>query len=117
MQQGIYHIGALEQTDGGVNGAVTIDPAHALFSGHFPGAPVVPGVIQLEMVQETLAQHTGRKVKLKTLRTCKFLEVLDPSMHTELTVSIKYKMQDTLDIIASGESGGSVFFKLQATFI
>ncbi|WP_439557462.1 3-hydroxyacyl-ACP dehydratase [Dyadobacter sp.] len=117
MQQGIYQIGKLEQTEDSVKAAVKIDPSHALFNGHFPGAPVVPGVIQLEMVQELLAQHTGRKLKLKSLRTCKFLEVLDPSRHEELTVFIKYKTQDMLDITASGESGGSVFFKLQATFI
>ncbi|WP_031530115.1 hypothetical protein [Dyadobacter crusticola] len=117
MQQGIYHIGAIEQEDGALTAPVTINPEHALFSGHFPGSPVLPGVIQLDIVRDALAQHTGKPLKLKTVRTCKFLEVLNPSVHSALTVTIKYKEQDMLDITASGESGGSVFFKLQATFI
>jgi 3-hydroxyacyl-[acyl-carrier-protein] dehydratase len=43
-------IEAVDLEQGAVRGERTIDPADPLFRGHFPGQPLYPGVLQLEIM-------------------------------------------------------------------
>jgi acyl-coenzyme A synthetase/AMP-(fatty) acid ligase/3-hydroxymyristoyl/3-hydroxydecanoyl-(acyl carrier protein) dehydratase len=56
--------GAASSTAGAVDGdgdtatdTYDIDPAHPAFAGHFPGRPVLPGVVLLSLVQRSLQRH------------------------------------------------------------
>jgi 3-hydroxymyristoyl/3-hydroxydecanoyl-(acyl carrier protein) dehydratase len=49
---------------------------HPSLTGHFPGNPVVPGVLLLDHVLSNLQRSTGRSVAL--LRQVKFITVLHP---------------------------------------
>lgn len=43
--------------------ALRIDPAHPALTGHFPGNPVVPGVVVLERVAAALRAWRGERVE------------------------------------------------------
>lgn len=45
-------ITGIDLTEQAVVGVRKINPADPLFNGHFPGAPVYPGVLQLEIIAE-----------------------------------------------------------------
>jgi len=49
---------------------------HPSLSGHFPGQPIVPGVLLLDRVIEILEQATGRRVRC--LQEVKFRLALRP---------------------------------------
>lgn len=54
-------------------------PADAPFlAGHFPGAPLVPGVVILQYVIEETARQLGRQVSPRQIKTAKFLAPLRP---------------------------------------
>lgn len=56
---------------------LTISPDHSALPGHFPGNPVVPGVVILdEIVQLWLKAHPG--FRLTAIPAAKFLSVLRP---------------------------------------
>ena len=40
-----------------------IDPAHPALAGHFPGNPIVPGVVVLERVAAALRAWRGERVE------------------------------------------------------
>lgn len=113
---GLYTIQILEKEADAVTAEVRVDPAHRLFEGHFPGSPVLPGVVQLEMVKVALSDALGRELALKEMATCKFLEVFNPLETPVMTLTIKYKGGDALDVTASGSQGGSTYFKLRASY-
>lgn len=45
----VDEITAIDPTQAAATGRRAIDPADPVFAGHFPGDPVYPGVLQLEM--------------------------------------------------------------------
>ena len=95
---------------------IRLDAAHRLFQGHFPDMPVTPGVVQLQIVKELLEMHLQKKIKLKSLRSCKFLHILNPNENPDIRINIKYKNQNNLEVTASGEAAETTFFKVQATY-
>ena len=54
-----------------------IDPGHPCLPGHFPGRPVVPGVVVLDRVVEAIEQAHGLQGALRLGRV-KFLQPLLP---------------------------------------
>lgn len=66
-------------------GAFTIPADHPALPGHFPGNPVVPGVVLLDRATAAiLAAHPGRR--LAALPQVKFLQPVRPGA----TVSVGY---------------------------
>ena len=61
----------------GFEQAVRIDPAHPALPGHFPGQPLVPGVILLEQV--ALALRAWRGQRLACVVEAKFVAPLLPA--------------------------------------
>ena len=50
---------------------------HPCFAGHFPGHPIVPGVLLLELVLEALREHCGA-LSMTRISEVKFLAPLPP---------------------------------------
>ncbi|MGX5853655.1 3-hydroxyacyl-ACP dehydratase [Dyadobacter jiangsuensis] len=112
----LYKITSLDQTSEQITCTLQIDAAHPVFQGHFPGSPVLPGVVQLEMVKAVLSKALGKVFALKEMSTCKFLEVLNPTETSELTIQIQYKGMEPLDVNAAGKYGEKTYFKARASF-
>jgi 3-hydroxyacyl-[acyl-carrier-protein] dehydratase len=112
----LYTIVSLDQGPNQITCQMRIDATHPVFQGHFPGSPVLPGVIQLEMVKAAISRTLGRAVALYELSTCKFLEVLNPSETPEMTIHIQFKGDEPLEVTASGTHGEKTYFKARASF-
>lgn len=54
------------------------------FAGHFPGAPVVPGVVQLKWAVEAARRHLGASGALARMENLKFQRVLVPESKATL---------------------------------
>jgi 3-hydroxyacyl-[acyl-carrier-protein] dehydratase len=67
---------------------LSIPPEHPVFRGHFPGNPIVPGVMLLEWVLEEVAQMLGRAPSSLRLREGKFFTPLAPHQRAELNLEL-----------------------------
>ncbi|MGV8960233.1 MAG: hypothetical protein ACOH1V_07575 [Stenotrophomonas sp.] len=56
----------------------TIPADHPCLPGHFPGRPLVPGVVVLEQVLRAIAQQSGLPVTALRLPQVKFMAPLLP---------------------------------------
>jgi 3-hydroxyacyl-[acyl-carrier-protein] dehydratase len=63
---------------------VRIPPDHPALPGHFPGRPIVPGVVLLDCIAAAL-ERTGDR--LTHIGVVKFLAPLGPDEHAELRIS------------------------------
>jgi 3-hydroxymyristoyl/3-hydroxydecanoyl-(acyl carrier protein) dehydratase len=61
-----------------------IDAGHPALPGHFPGQPVVPGVVLLDRVAAALERWRG--LRIAGLPQVKFLRPLLPGQSAELVV-------------------------------
>lgn len=51
---------------------------HPAYAGHFPGRPILPGVVLLDAVLHALAAASGRDTATGQIRTAKFLSPVAP---------------------------------------
>lgn len=73
---------------------ITLDPNHITFKGHFPGFPVTPGVVQIQILEELVEEKVGRgNYTLKSVSQCKFLKVIDPVKTNQLNVSYSHVVE------------------------
>lgn len=58
--------------------SLNIPADHPTFAGHFPGTPIVPGVVLLDAVLHAVAADTGLPVTAWLINSVKFLSPLKP---------------------------------------
>jgi len=79
---------AAARVDGGVRAELDlVVPADLVyFDGHFPGAPVVAGVVQLKWALELGARYVGARGACVGMEALKFQQVMVPDLAVKLTL-------------------------------
>ena len=95
---------------------IVFNPDHAIFKGHFPDHPVVPGVCMMELVKELLQDQLGEKLMLANSDTVKFLQLIVPG--NEPAVKINWKRaEEGYQVNAVLKSEANFHFKLTGRYI
>ena len=83
---------------------------HPCLAGHFPGNPVVPGVLILDAIVGALEGWTGSPVRLLGIPQVKFLQPLLPGQAATIELArdgsrVRFRVLRDAQVIASGELG------------
>ncbi len=112
-----YHILQTDTADAQFCTLIRFNKDHAIFRGHFPGSPVVPGVCMIRVVHELMEAGKSHKLKLSSADQIKFLAVIDPREVSDVSVNIDYTLRDEQYLVqASIFSGRVIYFKLKGVF-
>ncbi len=116
--ENFYHITTSSQEGNLIRATVKLNPAHAIFEGHFPGNPVVPGVCQIQMVEEVLNELSPLKYELKRTGYIKFLHLVNPITDDTISMELKLeKLEDHLtQVTASYHWNHLIVFKFKGYF-
>jgi len=87
---------------------VTIGADHPSLAGHFPGHPVVPGVVMLGEIMNAIREMAKEHIEFVGMPSTKFMSPLNPG--EPLTIRLEQQRDDTTEftcttgsrIIASG---------------
>ncbi|MEJ7766933.1 MAG: hypothetical protein WKF89_03925 [Chitinophagaceae bacterium] len=114
-----YHITSMQSEMNTSNVSMELNPQHAIFEGHFPGKPVVPGVCMMQMVKEMLSFLSGRPVMLSTADTIKFLSVINPDENKAIEMQLQYETGPggLVQVNASIYIKEKVCFKFKGSFV
>lgn len=93
--------------------SLSIPLDHPSFAGHFPGQPIVPGVVLLDEVMQACSRHVPGWGQASTthieIPVCKFLRPVLPGATLELTLSpgmqpgtLNFRLQEAEKTVASG---------------
>lgn len=115
MHPELYTIHNQQQDAQSLTCTISYDAAHPIFSGHFPGQPVVPGVCTMDMIKELLQVALDQRLLLRSTGQVKFLRLLLPDVQPEVTISWQ---QDghVYNVAASLKTGNEFLFKMNAVF-
>ena len=99
--------------------SLQLNAEHAIFEGHFPGNPVTPGVVQMEIIKELLQESTGKPHQLQTMGNCKFLAILNPETNAEVDVTLKLSEGENGEqkLSAVIQNASTVFLKMNAAYL
>jgi 3-hydroxyacyl-[acyl-carrier-protein] dehydratase len=114
----LYTIQTLMETQNGIQATILLRADHAIFKGHFPGQPVLPGVCMMEMIAEITGNYLKKQFRISGGPLIKFLHMIDPGQNPLISLEIKY--QTTFShTTTSGKIyfGTSIFMKFQLTLI
>jgi 3-hydroxyacyl-[acyl-carrier-protein] dehydratase len=118
LKNSLYKIKSLNQPGNVIDAELELNIDNPIFSGHFPGQPVLPGVCMLQMVMEVLEQVFEKSIRLKVADQMKFLKMVDPVVNKMVTLRISYVVDGesvlTTAIMSAAEE---VVFKLKGIFL
>ena len=64
--------------------AITVSPNHPALAGHFPGMPVVPGVVLLDEALHAIGMALGTDLSACRIASVKFLSPVLPGQAIEI---------------------------------
>jgi 3-hydroxyacyl-[acyl-carrier-protein] dehydratase len=107
----LYTFDPVRENNGSLLALVKLNGKHAIFRGHFPDQPVLPGVCMLEMIREILEGSLQQKLRITGGPLIKFLSMIVPDKNPEFLVEINYEPKN-----GSIQANGKIF-RDQAVFM
>ncbi|WP_061146170.1 AMP-binding protein [Caballeronia arvi] len=86
----------------------TVPPGHPALAGHFPGRPIVPGVVLLDHALDAISVALGQRFDACRIESAKFLspakpgETLDIAYETAASGAIRFTIRAGERAVASG---------------
>ena len=116
LRNDFYTCHDIAYSDGEINCRIDFNADHAIFKGHFPDHPVVPGVCMMEIVKELLQDHLKKALMLSHADNVKFLQLIIPGVQPSVKLSWKEK-EGTYHLNAIFKTESAVHFKLAGVYV
>ena len=98
----LYTIQSISESENTISAIIQLKEDHAIFNGHFPGQPVLPGVCMMEMITEIAGLHLNKSFRISAGPMIKFLRMIDPRKNSIINLEIKYQSSPE-GLITSGK--------------
>ncbi len=115
--EGLYTVKSFEPNENGVKATIHLNKEHAIFKGHFPGNPVMPGVCMIQIIKELTEKLVKKELFLSVSSNIKFMAIINPEKNDTLVLNLTVS---TIDEVVKVKN--TTFFedtlalKLSATF-
>lgn len=80
-----------------------VPPDHPAFEGHFPGSPVLPGIVQIRLFLLTAQRLTGKAWQLGEVQRAKFMRPVLPGQ--KVVVKMRAKPDDVFEFTLHAVGG------------
>lgn len=108
----------LSHEDGKIEVVFQLNADNSVFKGHFPGQPVLPGVIQMQLIRKVLQQELAKSLQLLNAPAVKFLTPIVPGPYPTFLLKISYaEVNSEIHADAEIRSGETVFMKLKSKYV
>jgi len=100
LKDNLYQLKSIEKLqENSFNVQIHLDKEHDIFKGHFPGNPVLPGVCMVQIMKEISSKITQENLQLKTSKSIKFLELINPNENPNLDLKLEITEKTNSNII------------------
>ena len=118
LKDHLYTLLSAENSENILTATVQLNLAHAIFKGHFPDQPVVPGVCLMQIVKEVLEEQVAQSLLLMKADYLKFIAPVIPEDGKQLQLQLKYSVMENgiYKVSAILVQEDSPCFKIQGYF-
>lgn len=96
---------------------IHLNSTHEIYKGHFPQLPIVPGVVLLQIIKETLESKLQKQLRLTQGDNIKFLALINPNDTSELQLAFTIKQHNNnVDVKAEYTAMGKSYTKFKGRF-
>lgn len=96
---------------------IGLNEGHPIYSYHFPGNPITPGVCILQILSELCEDALKRKLEIKSYINVKYLKVVSPKENPEVTVEFSItEAEDCIKVKATVYNDKASFAKISAIY-
>jgi 3-hydroxyacyl-[acyl-carrier-protein] dehydratase len=114
----LFHLHNQQINEHSLLAKLSVDPAHAIFEGHFPGQPVVPGVCMVQVVKELVESATGQQLLLQKAAQIKFLRLWVPEQNQIVSVTVSWQIDgNNINTTAAIQSDTEHLFKISGVLV
>jgi 3-hydroxyacyl-[acyl-carrier-protein] dehydratase len=98
--------------------SIKLNKDHIIYKGHFPGNPITPGVVQIEIIKELSSESLKKLISLDSMGNCKFLAILNPNSDEKVDVVLKIsELEDKkIKVIAQIQNNSNIYLKMNAVY-
>lgn len=104
-------------SDGNHKYLIRLNESHPIYSYHFPGNPITPGVCILQILSELCEKALKRKLNIKSYVNVKYLSVISPKDNSDVTVEFNiYEAPEGFRVKAFIYNDKTSFAKISAIY-
>ncbi len=112
-----YSVVHSEKTEKEFVTEIRINKNHSIYDGHFPGLPVTPGVILMQLFKEEAERQTNTKLQLEKASNVKFMAVVDPNTEDHFFLySEILQEQDVVKLKGIARHKGNISLKISSEY-
>lgn len=113
----LYTVVNSVQDGDSIQTSLKVNAAHELYKGHFPGRPVTPGVVLMQLFKEESERISEEKLSLKRASNVKFTAVFDPTHNDELVLESNLeKKGEYYELKGIAKSEDKIITKINALY-
>jgi 3-hydroxyacyl-[acyl-carrier-protein] dehydratase len=115
LSAGLYRIDEIVKQNNLVKATVLLNPSHKVFRGHFPGNPILPGVFNIQILEDIAENISGKKLMLSKADSIKFMSFIKPESNSTLIFEVTFSDTDEsiIKFNCSVSSGITVFCRIK----
>ncbi|MCP4910512.1 MAG: hydroxymyristoyl-ACP dehydratase [Bacteroidetes bacterium] len=111
-----YKIVNISENGNEIHAVIELNSNHPVYDGHFKEQPVVPGVMQLQIVKEILEYQLNQELFMNDIKQVKYLKPIVPNNNLELKISISRKKPNELYFVFDISQDDITFTKARIGF-
>ena len=102
-----------------ISALISLNKDHAIFGGHFPGNPILPGVCTVQIVKELLETSFGSELMLRKASNIKYLGFVSPTASPEVQFNllIRDHTAGVLTCSANVTAGGNAVCSFRGEYV
>ncbi|PID71225.1 MAG: 3-hydroxyacyl-ACP dehydratase [Flavobacteriales bacterium] len=113
----LYETNSFKEIDNKIVATISINKNHDIFSGHFPGNPVMPGVCMIQIIKELTEKALGEELFMTASSNIKFMALINPKENPVLQIEIDYeKKSDSYKIKSTTTMEKTVALKFTGNY-
>lgn len=95
LKDNLFSVVETKQESGHAEVEIQLDIRHAIYTGHFPGDPITPGVCLLQIAVELFSMLVGNEMAMKSSKSIKFVNIVRPDQCPRVSYLLDWEQTDS----------------------